>query len=93
MRIGTGFDVHAFGEGDSVVLGGVRIPHARGLIAHSDGDVLIHALSDALLGALALGDIGKHFPPGDPRWKDVDSRELLRAVVAGGLAEVAEPGQ
>lgn len=82
MRIGTGFDVHAFGEGDSVVLGGVRIPHARGLIAHSDGDVLIHALSDALLGALALGDIGKHFPPGDPRWKDVDSRELLRAVVA-----------
>lgn len=82
MRIGTGFDVHAFGEGDSVILGGVRIPHARGLIAHSDGDVLIHALSDALLGALALGDIGKHFPPGDPRWKGVDSRELLRAVVA-----------
>ena len=82
MRIGTGFDVHAFGEGDSVVLGGVRIPHTRGLIAHSDGDVLIHALCDALLGALALGDIGKHFPPGDPRWKGVDSRELLRAVVA-----------
>lgn len=82
MRIGTGFDVHAFGEGDSVVLGGVRIPHARGLIAHSDGDVLIHALCDALLGALALGDIGKHFPPGDPRWKGVDSRELLRAVLA-----------
>ncbi len=82
MRIGTGFDVHAFGEGDFVVLGGVRIPHTRGLIAHSDGDVLIHALCDALLGALALGDIGKHFPPGDPRWKGVDSRELLRAVVA-----------
>ena len=82
MRIGTGFDVHAFGEGDSVVLGGVRIPHTRGLIAHSDGDVLIHALCDALLGALALGDIGKHFPPGDPRWKGVDRRELLRAVVA-----------
>lgn len=82
MRIGTGFDVHAFGEGDSVVLGGVRIPHTRGLIAHSDGDVLIHALCDALLGALALGDIGKHFPPGDPRWKGVDSRELLRAVLA-----------
>ncbi|HRD71575.1 MAG TPA: 2-C-methyl-D-erythritol 2,4-cyclodiphosphate synthase [Aquimonas sp.] len=82
MRIGTGFDVHAFGEGDSVILGGVRIPHMRGLIAHSDGDVLIHALCDALLGALALGDIGKHFPPGDPRWKGVDSRELLRAVVA-----------
>ena len=82
MRIGTGFDVHAFGEGDFVVLGGVRIPHARGLIAHSDGDVLIHALCDALLGALALGDIGKHFPPVDPRWKGVDSRELLRTVVA-----------
>lgn len=82
MRIGTGFDVHAFGEGDSVILGGVRIPHMRGLIAHSDGDVLIHALCDALLGALALGDIGKHFPPGDPRWKGVDSRELLRAVLA-----------
>ncbi|MEZ5456406.1 MAG: 2-C-methyl-D-erythritol 2,4-cyclodiphosphate synthase [Lysobacteraceae bacterium] len=80
MRIGTGFDVHAFGEGDSVVLGGVRIPHSRGLIAHSDGDVLIHALCDALLGALALGDIGKHFPPSDSRWRGVDSRELLRAV-------------
>ena len=81
MRIGTGFDVHAFGEGDSVVLGGVRIPHSRGLIAHSDGDVLIHALCDALLGALALGDIGKHFPPTDSRWRDIDSRELLREVM------------
>jgi 2-C-methyl-D-erythritol 2,4-cyclodiphosphate synthase len=80
MRIGQGFDVHAFGPGDHVVLGGVRIPHARGLVAHSDGDVLIHALCDALLGALALGDIGRHFPPSDPRFKDVDSRVLLCQV-------------
>lgn len=78
MRIGSGFDVHAFGAGDHVVLGGVRIDHDRGLVAHSDGDVAIHALCDALLGALALGDIGMHFPPGDPEWKNVDSRELLR---------------
>ena len=82
IRIGTGYDVHAFGPGDHVMLGGVRIAHARGLVAHSDGDVLIHALCDALLGALALGDIGKHFPPGDARWAGIDSRELLRAVVA-----------
>src|SRR5690606_31073690 len=81
FRIGTGYDVHAFGTGDHVVIGGVTIPHTHGLIAHSDGDVLIHALCDALLGALALGDIGKHFPPGDARWAGVDSRELLRAVV------------
>ena len=86
IRIGTGFDVHAFGEGDHVTLGGVSIPHPRGLIAHSDGDVLIHALCDALLGALALGDIGKHFPPTDSRWKAADSRDLLRAVM-GMLAE------
>lgn len=82
FRIGTGYDVHAFGSGDRVVIGGVAIPHTHGLVAHSDGDVLIHALCDALLGALALGDIGRHFPPGDPRWAGVDSRELLRAVVA-----------
>lgn len=82
FRIGTGYDVHAFGEGGHVVIGGVRIPHTHGLVAHSDGDVLVHALCDALLGALALGDIGQHFPPGDPRWAGVDSRELLRAVVA-----------
>lgn len=82
LRIGTGFDVHAFGPGEHVIIGGVTIPHSRGLVAHSDGDVLIHALCDALLGALALGDIGQHFPPGDPRWAGVDSRELLRAVVA-----------
>jgi 2-C-methyl-D-erythritol 2,4-cyclodiphosphate synthase len=78
FRIGHGFDVHAFGEGDHVMLGGVRIPFARGLDAHSDGDVVIHARCDALLGALALGDIGMHFPPTDPRWRDADSRAFLR---------------
>lgn len=78
MRIGSGFDVHAFGEGDHVMLGGVRIAHDRGLQAHSDGDVAIHALCDALLGALALGDIGRHFPPSDPQWKGADSRAFLR---------------
>ena len=82
IRIGSGFDVHAFGDGDHVVLGGVRIAHVRGLIAHSDGDVLIHALCDALLGALALGDIGLHFPPSDPRWKDADSTVLLAQCMA-----------
>jgi len=82
LRIGIGYDVHAFGAGDHVVLGGVRIAFECGLEAHSDGDVLIHALCDALLGALALGDIGRHFPPADPRWKDADSRKLLGAVVA-----------
>ena len=78
FRIGHGFDVHSFGEGDHVMLGGVRIPFARGLDAHSDGDVVIHALCDAMLGALALGDIGTHFPPADPRWRDADSRAFLR---------------
>ena len=78
MRIGQGYDVHAFGEGDHVVLGGVRVPHDRGVVAHSDGDVVIHALCDAILGALALGDIGKHFPPSDPQWKGADSRAFLR---------------
>ena len=78
VRIGQGFDVHAFGDGDHVMLGGVRIPHARGVLAHSDGDVVLHALCDAMLGAMALGDIGKHFPPSDPRWKDADSRLFLR---------------
>ena len=79
-RIGTGFDVHAFGDGDFVILGGVKIPHEKGLIAHSDGDVLLHAIMDALLGAVALGDIGKHFPDTDERWKGADSRTLMRAV-------------
>ena len=82
MRIGSGFDVHAFTDGDQVVIGGVRIAHDRALLAHSDGDVLIHALCDALLGALALGDIGVHFPPSDARWKGADSTELLSQVMA-----------
>ncbi len=82
MRIGHGYDVHAFGEGDKIVIGGAVIPHARGLIAHSDGDVLLHALCDALLGAAALGDIGKHFPDTDMQYRNVDSRSLLRMVYA-----------
>lgn len=82
MRIGHGFDVHAFGEGDFITLGGVRIPHSRGLIAHSDGDVLLHALCDALLGAAGLGDIGRHFPDSSVEFKGIDSRILLRRVVA-----------
>lgn len=81
VRIGQGFDVHAFGEGDHLMLGGVRVPFERGVVAHSDGDVAIHALCDALLGALALGDIGRHFPPSDARWKDADSRVFLRHCV------------
>ena len=78
IRIGQGFDVHAFGEGDHVMLGGVRVPHDRGVLAHSDGDVVLHALCDAMLGALALGDIGRHFPPSDDRWKGADSRAFVR---------------
>jgi 2-C-methyl-D-erythritol 2,4-cyclodiphosphate synthase len=78
MRIGHGYDVHRFGDGDHVMLGGVRIAHERGVVAHSDGDVLLHALCDALLGACALGDIGKHFPDTDPAYRGIDSRELLR---------------
>lgn len=78
VRIGQGFDVHAFGDGDHVMLGGVRVPHARGVLAHSDGDVVLHALCDAMLGALALGDIGRHFPPSDPKWRGADSRTFLR---------------
>ncbi|TFF42873.1 2-C-methyl-D-erythritol 2,4-cyclodiphosphate synthase [Pseudomonas sp. RIT623] len=81
MRIGHGYDVHRFCDGDFITLGGVRIPHKYGLLAHSDGDVLLHAVSDALLGAAALGDIGKHFPDTDARFKGIDSRELLRHVV------------
>ncbi|MFD0740426.1 2-C-methyl-D-erythritol 2,4-cyclodiphosphate synthase [Lysobacter koreensis] len=78
IRIGQGFDVHAFGDGDHVMLGGVRVAHDRGVLAHSDGDVVIHALCDAMLGALALGDIGQHFPPSDPQWKGADSLAFLR---------------
>ncbi len=80
MRIGQGTDVHAFGAGDHVMLGGVRIAHAQGIIAHSDGDVVIHALCDALLGAMGDGDIGQHFPDSDPRYRGADSRVFLRAV-------------
>lgn len=78
IRIGQGYDVHAFGDGDHLMLGGVRVPHERGIVAHSDGDVVIHALCDAMLGALALGDIGQHFPPSDPQWCGADSLCFLR---------------
>jgi 2-C-methyl-D-erythritol 2,4-cyclodiphosphate synthase len=81
MRIGHGYDVHRFGPGDALVLGGVTIPHDHGLVAHSDGDVLIHAVCDALLGALGEGDIGRHFPDTDPANAGIDSRVLLRRVV------------
>ena len=77
IRTGIGYDVHQFAEGRPMVLGGVRIPHERGLLGHSDADVLLHAIADAILGAAALGDIGAHFPPSDPAFKDADSRRLL----------------
>jgi 2-C-methyl-D-erythritol 2,4-cyclodiphosphate synthase len=80
IRIGTGFDVHALVPGRPLVIGGVTIPHDRGLAGHSDADVLVHAIGDAILGALALGDLGKHFPDTEARWKDADSRALLRHV-------------
>jgi 2-C-methyl-D-erythritol 2,4-cyclodiphosphate synthase len=82
MRIGHGFDVHRFGAGDHIVLGGVSIPFTQGFVAHSDGDVAIHALCDALLGAAALGDIGQHFPDTSAEFEDIDSRILLRKVIA-----------
>ncbi len=82
FRIGNGFDVHAFVAGRRLALGGVSVPHDRGLVGHSDADVLLHAIGDAILGALALGDLGAHFPDSDPRWKDADSRVLLRQVAA-----------
>ena len=81
IRIGHGYDVHAFKAGDHIVLGGVNIPHSKAFLAHSDGDVLIHAVCDALLGALALGDIGQHFPDNDAHYKGISSRELLRQVM------------
>jgi 2-C-methyl-D-erythritol 2,4-cyclodiphosphate synthase len=82
MRIGSGLDVHAFGPGDFIVLGGVRIAHTRGVLAHSDGDVVLHALCDALLGAAGLGDIGQHFPDSDPQWRGADSARFVAAVCA-----------
>ena len=92
MRVGSGIDVHTFGPGDSIVLGGVRIAHSHGVVAHSDGDVVLHALCDALLGAAGLGDIGQHFSDSDPRWRGADSRGFVTSVLAmvhaAGLAVV-----
>ena len=90
VRIGNGFDVHAFADGDHVMLGGVRIPHTRGVTGHSDADVALHALVDAILGALAEGDIGLHFPPSDPRWRGASSDRFLafaceRVRARGGM--------
>ncbi len=82
MRIGHGYDAHRFASGERLVLGGVDIPYAKGLAAHSDGDVALHALCDALIGDAGGGDIGKHFPDNDPRYENIDSRILLRSVVA-----------
>lgn len=93
MRIGHGYDIHAFTAGDHVMLGGVRIAHAKGLKAHSDGDVVLHALCDALLGAAALGDIGRHFPDTDPRWEGADSRLILRETVKLVAARGLKPSQ
>lgn len=87
LRIGNGFDVHAFASGRPLVIGGVTIPHARGLAGHSDADVLLHAIADAILGALALGDLGKHFPDNDSKWKNADSRRLLREVAGMAMAQ------
>lgn len=88
MRVGQGFDTHRFGDGDHVMLGGVRVAHDHGVVAHSDGDVVLHALADALLGAAALGDIGHFFPDDDPHWAGADSADLLAQVVRA----VAEAG-
>jgi 2-C-methyl-D-erythritol 2,4-cyclodiphosphate synthase len=81
VRIVSGIDIHAFGPGDFVMLGGVRVPHSQGVLAHSDGDVVLHALCDALLGAAGLGDIGQHFKDTDPQWKGADSRSFVRSVM------------
>jgi 2-C-methyl-D-erythritol 2,4-cyclodiphosphate synthase len=81
MRVGSGFDVHAFGPGTGVMLGGVHVPWERGVVAHSDGDVLLHALTDALLGAAGFGDIGQHFPDSDPRWRGVASAQFVEHAV------------
>jgi 2-C-methyl-D-erythritol 2,4-cyclodiphosphate synthase len=93
MKVGHGYDVHAFAAGDHVILAGVRIPHSKGLRAHSDGDVLLHALCDALLGAAALGDIGRHFPDSDARWRGADSRALLKEVLKLLAAKGLKPLQ
>jgi 2-C-methyl-D-erythritol 2,4-cyclodiphosphate synthase len=82
VRVGSGIDVHAFGPGDFIMLGGLRIPHSHGVVAHSDGDVVLHALCDALLGAAGLGDIGQHFSDSDPQWKGADSRRFVVSVLA-----------
>jgi 2-C-methyl-D-erythritol 2,4-cyclodiphosphate synthase len=82
VRIGSGIDVHAFGAGDFVMLGGIRVPHTQGVVAHSDGDVVLHALCDALLGAAGLGDIGQHFRDTDPQWKGADSKSFVKAVMS-----------
>jgi 2-C-methyl-D-erythritol 2,4-cyclodiphosphate synthase len=82
IRVGQGFDVHAFAENRKLIIGGVDIPYEKGLMGHSDADVLLHAICDALLGAAGLGDIGKHFPDTDAQYKNIDSRELLRDVMA-----------
>lgn len=92
MRIGHGYDVHRFGEGDYITLGGVRIAHNRGLVAHSDGDVVLHAVTDAILGAAALGDIGRHFPDTDPQYRGADSRVLLRQALTLVQAKVWRVG-
>ncbi len=81
MKVGMGFDVHAFGPGDSVMLAGVRVPHTAGVLAHSDGDVVLHSVCDALLGAAGLGDIGQHFSDRDPKWKGADSAHFVTAVL------------
>ena len=85
IRLGNGFDVHAFCDGDHVILCGVKLAHDRGLLGHSDADVGMHALTDALYGALAMGDIGRHFPPSDPQWRGMDSAVFLRHAVETGL--------
>ena len=87
FRMGNGFDVHAFVSGRPLVIGGITIPHTFGLAGHSDADVLLHAIADAMLGALALGDLGRHFPDTDPAWKDADSRRLLREVAGMAAAQ------
>ena len=87
MRIGSGYDVHKLAEGRDCIIGGVKIPYEKGLLGHSDADVLLHAIADALLGAAALGDIGRHFPDNDPQYKGADSRKLLSRVLGLILAE------